>query len=119
MPLFDYKCPAGHIRTLTKRADAVLCGSDCSEIATRRFSFSIVRSIPEHFNLATNSYVNNEREVKDTLKRQSDELSVRTGMDHSYEYLSPADMQDVAARGVTSEGLSEQGLRNFEKAAKT
>jgi hypothetical protein len=114
MPLFDYKCPRGHIRTLTQRSDAILCGSDCSEIATRRFSFFIARSVAEHFNLSTGTYVTNEHALREDLKRQSDSESERTGLDHHYEYLSPADMADAAARGVTEEGLRPSKLRQVE-----
>lgn len=114
MPLFDYKCPRGHVRTITQSTDAILCGSDCSEIARRRFSFSIARSIPEHFNHSTNSYVNNVRELKDTLKHQADTNSSATGIDHNYEYLSPADMSDISSRGVTTEGLNESALRKID-----
>jgi hypothetical protein len=114
VPLFDYKCPRGHIRTLTRRTDAILCGSDCSEIATRRFSFSIAHSIPEHFNASTGTFVTNERALRDDLKRQSDSESQRTGLDHNYEYLSPADMADATSRGVTVEGLRPEKLRQIE-----
>ena len=114
MPFFDYKCPRGHVRTLPIREDAVRCGSDCSEIARRRFSFSILRSVPEHFNNSTGQYVNNTRELKDALKRQCEVESLSTGMDHNYEYLSPFDMSDAAARGVTTEGLTESALRKVE-----
>jgi hypothetical protein len=118
MPLFEYRCPVGHQRIVHERADSILCGSDCSEIARRRFSFSVLTPIQEHFNLATGTYVSNEQQVKDELKRQSDDLSARTGFNHDFQYLSPSDMQDVAARKVTPEGLNEQGLRNYEKLAK-
>lgn len=115
MPLFDYKCPKGHVSTLTVRTDELLCNeSDCFHIASRRFSFGIVHGIPEHFNHSTNRYVNNVRELKDTLKQQSDAESAATGIDHNYEYLSPADMADTQSRGVTAEGLSESALRKVE-----
>ena len=114
MPLFEYRCPVGHSRVISDRTDAILCGSDCSEIARRRFSFSIVRSIPEHFNNATGTYVNNEREVRDQLKRQSEANSIRLGYDSQMEYLSPADMQEASARGVTEDGMEETHRRKHD-----
>jgi hypothetical protein len=115
MPLFDYKCPHGHVSTISVPTDETLCNeSDCFHIARRRFSFGIVHGIPEHFNNSTGQYVNNVRELKDDLKRQSDVESAVTGIDHNYEYLSPADMADASSRGVTTEGLSESALRKVE-----
>lgn len=61
--------------------------------------------MPEHFNHAVGSYVSNEREFRDALKVMSEEQSYRVGIDHEYEYLSPADMADASAHGVTEEGL--------------
>lgn len=89
------------------RDDAIMCGSDCSHTARRRFSFSIARSVPEHFNHSIGRYVHNEREIKDTLARQSDAASARLGIDHNFEYLSPADMSDRSAHGVTDDGMEE------------
>ena len=114
MPLFEYRCPVGHSRVITDRTDAILCGSDCSEIARRRFSFSIVRSVPEHFNNATGTYVNNERQMKDTLARQAEDQSRRLNTDITYEYLSPADMAESAARGVNNEGMEETYRRKHD-----
>jgi hypothetical protein len=114
MPIFEYRCPVGHTHVINDRLDSILCGSDCSEIARRRFSFSIVHSIPEHFNNNTGTYVNNERQLRDQLKYQSDVESLATGLDHNYEYLSPADMTDLSSRGVTTDGLTDNALRKVE-----
>lgn len=52
--------------------------------------------------------MNNERELRDAIKRQSDETSERTGIEHNLEYLTRAEMRDPSAHGVTDEGLQEQ-----------
>jgi len=115
MPLFEYRCLSGHTRTVDVRAEAIMCGSDCSEIARRKFSFSIKHGVPEHFNNNLGTYVTNEHAVREELKRQSEVQSIATGLDHNYEYLSPADMAEVSARGVTTEGLNDEALRKVEK----
>lgn len=116
MALVEFRCAKGHTRVMPYRPeDAIMCGSDCSEIARRKFSFAILRSVPEHFNNSTNSFVTNTHQLKEELKRQGEAESVATGIDHNYEYLSPADMADVSSHGVTTEGLNESALRKVEK----
>lgn len=118
MPLFDYKCPDGHVSTLPIRSDELQCTySDCFHVARRRFSFQIAWSVPEHFNQSVGHFVNNERQLRDELKRQSDVESATTGIDHNYEYLSPADMAEASARGVTDEGLDETRRRKHDAIA--
>ena len=50
-------------------------------------------------------YVNNERQLRDALKVQSEETSHRLGIDHNFEYVSAHDMQEASSHGVTEEGL--------------
>lgn len=64
--------------------------------------------MPEHFNTSVGVHVNSERELRDAIKRQSDEVSERTGIEHNMDYLTRADMADAGAHGVTGEGLDEQ-----------
>lgn len=61
--------------------------------------------MPEHFNTSVGRVVNNERELRDAFKRQSDEVSERTGIEHNMEFLTRAEMADASAHGVTDEGL--------------
>lgn len=103
MPFNDYRCPHGHITTIQRAEDAIMCGSDCSEIARRRWSFNVARSIPEHFNNALGQWVNNENDVRDGLKRAAERQAREVGYDTTYDYIEPADMK--AAGGVTDEGL--------------
>ena len=105
MPEYQYKCSGCRLFFTTASRDDISPCPVCGTKASRHYSFNIGKSIPEHFNNSTGTYVNTERELRDHLKFMSDEESARIGMDHNYEYLSPADMQDPAAHGVTEEGL--------------
>lgn len=64
--------------------------------------------MPEHFNTSVGVHVNSERELRDAIKRKSDEASERNGIETNLEYLSRADMADASAHGITDEGLESQ-----------
>jgi hypothetical protein len=104
MPAFhEYICSRGHRTTTQRREDAIMCGSDCSEIARRKWGFNIGRSVPEHYNNAVGAYVNNEHDVREGLKRAAEKQFLDTGYSTTYEYIPPA---DVAAAGkITEEGM--------------
>ena len=103
---YQYRCPScGQTVISESRADKAQC--PCGHQASRDFSFRVTRGIPEHFNQSVGAYVNNERQLRDALKVASEEATHRMGVEHSYEYLSPADMADASSHGVTEEGLDE------------
>lgn len=77
----------------------------CQQPATRDFVFQFKPDTPEHFNHSVGRYVSNERELRDAIKRQSDEASERNGIEANLEFLTRADMADPTAHGVTDEGL--------------
>jgi hypothetical protein len=70
------------------------------------FSFYTHTGMKEHWNTAVGAYVSNRQQMDDALKRQSEVASVRTGVDHDYQYVSPAEMADPSAHGVTEDGLN-------------
>jgi hypothetical protein len=118
MPLYPFVCPRGHetlLRSYTPE-ETILCGSDCSEIARRRFSFRVGRAIPSHFNNGIGKFVNNEREFRDELKKMSDRQSETVGYDTTFDYVDPADV--AAAAKVTEEGLDESRRRRHDALAK-
>jgi hypothetical protein len=115
MPLFDYKCVKGHLTESTTRAEAIMCGSDCSEIARRRFSFRIARSIQPHYNAAVGDFVRNEQDFRDKLKRAAERQAVEIGYETTYDYIDPADIAtQPEAFGVTEEGLYETRKRQHD-----
>src|SRR5579872_2874780 len=105
MPEYQYKCRSCGVTFVSmSRADIPPCPV-CGKKATRDYVFQARSSMPEHFNHSIGGYVNNERDLRDALKRRSEEESERVGVDHNYEYVSRADMADASSHGVTDEGL--------------
>lgn len=82
--------------------DRIQC--PCGHVATRRYSFSVGAPMGEHFNFSVGRYVSNSHQLKDELKRKSEEASIRTGFDSNFELVDPADTKSL---GVTDEGLYE------------
>jgi hypothetical protein len=109
MKEFQFVCPACKNLFITfSRTDVPPCPVCNNPAPTRQYIFQTRASVPEHFNVATGQYVNNTRELRDALARHSDEQSERTGIEHNLEYLTPSEMRDPSAHGVTDEGLEDQ-----------
>jgi hypothetical protein len=68
----------------------------------------------EHWNTAVGQYVSNRAEMSDALKRQSEEASVRTGTEHDFQLVEPADMADAKAHGVNEDTLEESRRRRHD-----
>ena len=79
----------------------------CRTKSIRQFNFNVRNSMPEHFNYSVGSYVSNERQLRDAIKVVGDEQYHRLGIESDYQYLSPSDMADASAHGVTEEGLDD------------
>lgn len=108
MAEYQYKCKSCKlVFTTLSRTDIPPCPV-CRTRASRDYVFQARSSMPEHFNHAVGVNVNNERELRDAIKRQSDEVSERTGIEHNMDFLTRAEMADQKAHGVTDEGLEEQ-----------
>lgn len=121
MPIYEFKCTRCHQRYETPNRDekascgVTLTGYDlsdpddlqpyrpiCAGTLKRVFSFSIGRSMPEHFNNSTGTYVTNKTQLADDFKRLSEAATERTGIPHNFV---PVDPQDKETLGVTDEGL--------------
>jgi hypothetical protein len=108
MPEYQYKCKSCTlVFTTLSRTDIPPCPV-CGVRSQRDYVFQARNSMPEHFNTSIGQNVNNERELRDALKRQSDEQSERLGIEHNLEYLTRSEMADGSAHGVTDEGLESQ-----------
>lgn len=109
MPIYEYRCStcgAEFEESLTiaeyaSHTSKYLC-PDCDVPLSRIFSVSIKTSMPEHYNHSAGEYVSNERQLRDSFKRQSAMASERTGIEHNFV---PVDPQDRKKLGVTAEGL--------------
>lgn len=108
MPIYTYKCPTcdlhgDAIRTMAEADDpqsCPQCGNGMNRIPTR---FSTSASMPAHFNNTVNQHVRSASHFRDILKAQSDEQTLRTGIEHNYVQHDPREAKD--ALGVTDEGL--------------
>jgi putative FmdB family regulatory protein len=114
MAEYQYRCNSCRRLFATQtRADATTC-PDCAGPATRKFGFYVASSLKEHWNQAVGQYVSNSHDMSEALKRKSEEMSVRTGIDHDYQYVSPAEMADPSAHGASQENLDETYRRQAE-----
>lgn len=113
MPNYSYRCPScnaiytleGSIHDdLPERRPCPRCNFNGSH---RDYSFNHQPSFPEHFNNSLGRYVSNNREFTDGLKIQSAEMSERMSQNVDLQPLSPAEMAEGSAHGVTEEGLYE------------
>jgi hypothetical protein len=68
----------------------------------------------EHWNQAVGQYVSNSQDMSEALKRQSEAASVRSGIDHEFVMVDPADMADASAHGVNQDGLEETKRRRHD-----
>jgi hypothetical protein len=109
--LYNYRCnQCKQLFATETRADATTCPL-CLGSAIRKFTFNVSGGMKEHWNNAVGQYVSNRAQMSDALKRQGDEMSVRTGIDHSFEMVDPADMRDPRAHGVNEDNLEESRKR--------
>jgi hypothetical protein len=114
MPEYQYRCKGcSRLFASGDRSDVTRCPY-CQTGATRVFAFYTGTGMKEHWNTAVGRYVSNRHDMDEALKRQSDEASVRTGIDHQYEYISPAEMADPSAHGVSEDGLEETRRRHHD-----
>ena len=118
MPMYEYKCSICRISfTSTARNEAIPCPM-CSRDARRRFSFSVLPSFQDGYTPTTGGYVANERDLRDQLKRKSEEATLRNGIEHRYV---PVDLRDKAACGVSDEvyeARNENIIKQAEAARK-
>lgn len=75
----------------------------CMGPIRRVFSFSVAKPMPEHYNKSTGTFISSERQLKDTLKAQSEQATERTGIEHNFVPIHPSERETL---GVTSEGLA-------------
>jgi hypothetical protein len=109
-----FRCPGCRLTFVTlSRTDIPRC-QVCNTDSKRVYSFNPRLSIPEHFNYSVGAYVTNERTLRDAFKEQSDNQSERTGIEHSFEFLTRSEMADPSAHGVTGEGLDDTYRTRFD-----
>ena len=60
----------------------------------------------EHWNQAVGEYVSNRQEFHDALKRKSDEVSERLGIEHDFQPMTPSELRDPTAAAVPLDAIS-------------
>lgn len=111
MTIFEYACPECDARVIsTKRGDRLQQVCVCCAFPgplRRRFSISIPKQLPEHFNHSVGQVITSNRQFDEALKRKSAEMTEYTGIPHQLERV---DSDDPKSLGVTREGLNEAML---------
>ena len=106
MPVYQYRCRScQRLFHLDVPADRAQC-PDCRNTSVRIFDFQARASLAEHFNMAAGQYVNNQREFRDALKRRSDEVSERLGIEHDFQPLTAAEVRDHDAHAIPLDTIS-------------
>lgn len=116
MPIYEYRCPFGHINSFSMtiseyerelEGEHIEC-ADCylnyntSSPLYRIFSFRPTPILHEHFNHSTGQLVSSKRQHADQLKAASDAATARTGIEHRFV---PHDPRDTSTIGVDEQGL--------------
>lgn len=106
MATYEYHCPnCGCFLTdypIGEAPPTNVCAG-CGIDAERVFSIgAIKKSIPEHWNVSLQRYINTEREFNDALKAKSEEAEARTGVPHNFERLDPGEITPIDDSGLRS-----------------
>lgn len=118
MPYYEYICPIHGPFQSENRGDRHSCptvlaydvdrydGSDvaikCHRMAKRKFGFSFVAPMPEHYNPSVGRVISSDKQHREALKIATDESNERLNLNQNFV---PVDMNDKEALGVTDEGL--------------
>ena len=111
MPLYEYCCPDPECRAVfyqtlpaSESAATFPCPNHEDDVVyvNRVYGFSYKPPMPSHYNVSLGKYVSNAKELSDGFKKVSEIQSAKTGVDQN---ITPIDLRDTGALGVTSEGL--------------
>lgn len=103
MAIYEYECRACRARALSELRGDFLRECECGGRLTRKFSVAMHRPMHEHFNASVQKPISSMRQFESELARRSEELSVKTGIEHRF---APVDPTDRKALGVTDDGLA-------------
>lgn len=95
---YAYRCPVCRGEILHDephdRLNAI-CRSCGAQEFKRVFSFSMAIPFKEHFNAATGQVVSSKTKHADILKAQSETETIRSGVEHKFVPVDPADAKTV------------------------
>lgn len=112
--IYEYRCkPCRVTVTSSYRGDVHRdpCPR-CGGVLKRVWSVSIKKSFQEHFNTTTQRFTRSPGEHRSHLSRLSEHQTVRTGIEHNYVPVDPADAKAVF--GITDEAheqVQEQRMK--------
>lgn len=113
MPTYEHHCNSCSLTFVSKNSHEDNCPLGHRQVK-RVYGFQAFhRQIGGHFNQSVGKYVNNNRELRDELKRGSEEQSESLGLEHNYVM---ADMRD---RDLFPQPSAEEAQHNAQVAAKT
>lgn len=96
---YEYKCPSCGNRILAPvRGDrlyghCLICSADVH--FTRVFSFTVAIPFKEHFNSSAGTHVSSRAQHADILKRASEVETAKSGVEHKFVPVDPADAKAV------------------------
>lgn len=118
--IYGYRCRTCNLEVdSTERGNTLGACPNCPTGELRRlFVVRTETMVHEHYNATLNRVVSGNRDFDEGLKRESERVSLYTGMEHRFERVDPSDR---AALGVTEQGIddsnrirSKQGLPTFK-----
>lgn len=95
---YAYRCPICRLEVRSDvRADRLdaYCTSCAYHPLHRVFSFSYAIPFKEHFNASAGTYVSSKTKHADVLKQQSELETVKSGVEHKFVPVDPADAKAV------------------------
>lgn len=116
MPVYEWRCPECKQAYASRRTLGDLTPPTCPtcNVPVRRRYSPIAIKLPmaEHWNTSVGAYITNEQQFADQLKIQSEQATLRTGIEHNFVPHDPRDAK--ADLNVTEEGLEATYRRRRE-----
>jgi hypothetical protein len=98
MKLYQFICPTCRRISVEGNLDRTPYCDLCQIEMGRKYSFSVGKSMHEHFNHSVGQYISNKRNFTDALKRKSEEMWEKNGIETRY---TPVDITERESLGVT------------------
>jgi hypothetical protein len=117
--IYAYKCrTCGLTHDSKYRGDTLgaCIGPDCTGELRRLFIIRTEAQMQEHWNKTLNRPISSNQQFDEALKRESDIVSLRTGMAHKFERVDPT---DKAKLGVTDEGMDATNRQRHKQGLPT
>lgn len=94
MIIYAYRCrTCGLSQDSTTRAQSLGPCPDphCSGELKRRYQLQLAPVMQEHYNPSVDGYISSEKQLREKLKRKSDEYTEYTGIESNFQPIDPKD----------------------------